>query len=262
MSTKSKIIAICNQKGGVGKTVTTVNLGIGLARQGKRVLLVDVDAQGSLTASLGYQHPDQLDETLATVLGKVIEDKPLLPSEGILHQEEGVDLLPANIDLAAMEVTLVNIMSRETILREYLNTVRDLYDVILLDCCPSLGMLTINALAAADEVLIPMQAHYLSIKGLEQLLRTISNVKRKINPGLEIAGILITMADLRTTYSREIIELLRNSYGDKLRIFNSIIPQSIRAAETSAEGRSIYLHDPAGKVSAAYASLTREVLAS
>ena len=160
MSTKSKIIAICNQKGGVGKTVTTVNLGIGLARQGRRVLLVDVDPQGSMTASLGYQHPDQLEETLATVLGKVIEDEPLEPGEGILHQEEGVDLLPANIDLAAMEVTLVNIMSRETILREYLNTVRDQYDVILLDCCPSLGMLTINALAAANRVIIPIQAHY------------------------------------------------------------------------------------------------------
>ena len=166
MNENTKVIAICNQKGGVGKTVTTVNLGIGLARQGKRVLLVDVDAQGSLTASLGYQHPDQLDETLATVLGKIIEDKPLAPGEGIIHQEEGVDLLPANIDLAAMEVTLVNIMSRETILREYLKTVCDQYDVILLDCCPSLGMLTINALSAADEVLIPMQAHYLSLKGM------------------------------------------------------------------------------------------------
>ena len=174
MNTKSQIMAICNQKGGVGKTVTTINLGIGLARQGKRVLLVDVDPQGSMTASLGYQHPDQLEETLATVLGKVIEDKPLEPSEGIIHQKEGIDLLPANIDLAAMEVTLVNIMSRETILREYLNTVRDQYDVILLDCCPSLGMLTINALSAADEVLIPMQAHYLSLKGMEQLMRTIA----------------------------------------------------------------------------------------
>ena len=151
----SKVMAICNQKGGVGKTVTTVNLGVGLARKGKRVLLVDVDAQGSLTASLGYQHPDQLDETLATVLGKVIGDKPLASGEGIIHQKEGLDLLPANIDLAAMEVTLVNIMSRETILQEYLNTVRDQYDVILLDCCPSLGMLTINALSAANEVRIP-----------------------------------------------------------------------------------------------------------
>ena len=262
MSEMAKITAICNQKGGVGKTVTAVNLGIGLARAGKKVLLVDMDAQGSLTASLGYQRPDQMENTLATILGRIILDEPVSPGEGILHQAEAVDLLPANIELSGLEVTLVNTMSRETILREYLNSVREQYDVILLDCCPSLGMLTINALAAADQVLIPMQAHYLSIKGLEQLIRTISNVKRKINPGLEIAGILITMADLRTTYSREIIELLRNSYGDKLRIFNSIIPQSIRAAETSAEGRSIYLHDPAGKVSAAYASLTREVLAS
>ena len=258
----AKITAICNQKGGVSKTVTAVNLGIGLAREGKKVLLVDMDAQGSLTASLGYQRPDQMENTLATIWGRIILDGPVSPGEGILHQAEAVDLLPANIELSGLEVTLVNTMSRETILRDYLNNVRDQYDVILLDCCPSLGMLTINALAAADQVLIPMQAHYLSIKGLEQLIRTISNVKRKINPGLEIAGILITMADLRTTYSREIIKLLRNSYGDKLRIFNSIIPQSIRAAETSAEGRSIYLHDPAGKVSAAYASLTREVLAS
>ena len=262
MRKTAKITAICNQKGGVGKTVTAVNLGIGLAREGKKILLVDMDAQGSLTASLGYQRPDQMENTLATILGRIILDEPVSPGEGILHQAEAVDLLPANIELSGLVVTLVNTMSRETILREYLNSVREQYDVILLDCCPSLGMLTINALAAADQVLIPMQAHYLSIKGLEQLIRTISNVKRKINPGLEIAGILITMADLRTTYSREIIELLRNSYGDKLRIFNSIIPQSIRAAETSAEGRSIYLHDPAGKVSAAYASLTREVLAS
>ena len=261
MSEMAKITAICNQKGGVGKTVTAVNLGIGLARAGKKVLLVDMDAQGSLTASLGYQRPDQMENTLATILGRIILDEPVSPGEGILHQAEAVDLLPANIELSGLEVTLVNTMSRETILREYLNSVREQYDVILLDCCPSLGMLTINALAAADQVLIPMQAHYLSIKGLEQLIRTISNVKRKINPGLEIAGILITMADLRTTYSREIIELLRDSYGDKLRIFNSIIPQSIRAAETSAEGRSIYLHDPAGKVSAAYAALTQEVLA-
>ena len=259
MNTKSQIMAICNQKGGVGKTVTTINLGIGLARQGKRVLLVDVDPQGSMTASLGYQHPDQLEETLATVLGKVIEDKPLEPSEGIIHQKEGIDLLPANIDLAAMEVTLVNIMSRETILREYLNTVRDQYDVILLDCCPSLGMLTINALSAADEVLIPMQAHYLSLKGMEQLMRIIARVERQINPNLTISGILITMADMRTTYSQGIVELLRDTYSGKLKIFDTVIPRSIRAAETSAEGKSIYLHDPSGKVSAAYEALTLEV---
>ena len=262
MRETAKIAAICNQKGGVGKTVTAVNLGIGLAREGKRVLLVDVDSQGSLTASLGYQQPDQMENTLAAVLGRIISDEPVSFDEGIIHHAEGVDLLPANIELSGLEVTLVNTMSRETILRDYLNNVRDRYDVILLDCCPSLGMLTINALAAADKVIIPAQAHYLSLRGMEQLIRTISSVKRKINPALEIAGILITMADMRTTYSREIVELLRGAYGDDLRIFNSIIPRSIRAAETSAEGRSIYLHDPAGKVSAAYADFTREVLAS
>ena len=255
----AQVIAICNQKGGVGKTVTAVNLGIGLAKTGKRVLLIDIDAQGSLTASLGIKQPDQLDTTLATKMGHIIMDEPFQPEEGIIHHEEGVDFLPANIELSGLEVTLVNTMSRETILREYLKMVCSKYDVILLDCCPSLGMLTINAMAAADSVLIPMQAHYLSIKGMEQLFRTIAKVKRQINPRLEIAGILITMADMRTTYTREIIELLRATYGGKVRIFDSIIPLSIRAAEISAEGHSIYLHDPVGKVSAAYASLIREV---
>lgn len=256
----ARIYAICNQKGGVGKTVTAVNLGIGLAREGKRVLLVDVDAQGSLTASLGYQHPDQMEVTLATVMGQVIQDLPLQPGKGILHHSEGVDLLPANIELSGLEVTLVNTMSRETVLRECLHSVQEQYDVILLDCCPSLGMLTINALAAADQVLIPVQANYLSIKGLEQLLRTISKVRRQINPKLDIAGILVTMADMRTIYTRDVIDLLHVTYDGKLKVFDNIIPASIRAAETSAEGRSIYLHDPAGKVSAAYAALTKEVM--
>lgn len=255
------IYAVCNQKGGVGKTVTAVNLGIGLAREGRRVLLIDVDAQGSLTASLGYNQPDLMEVTLATIMGGIIGDDPFPPGTGIIHHSEGVDLLPANIELSGLEVTLVNTMSRETILREYLKTIRDSYDVILLDCCPSLGMLTINALAAADKVLIPVQAHYLSIKGLEQLIRTIGKVRRQINPGLSIAGILITMADMRTVYSREIVELLHQAYDGKLRIFDNVIPLSVRAAETSAEGKSIYLHDPAGKVSAAYAALTREVMA-
>ena len=256
----ARIYAICNQKGGVGKTVTAVSLGIGLAREGKRVLLVDVDAQGSLTASLGYQQPDQMEVTLATVMGQVIQDLPLQPGLGILHHSEGVDLLPANIELSGLEVTLVNTMSRETVLRECLSGIQEQYDVILLDCCPSLGMLTINALAAADQVLIPVQANYLSIKGLEQLLRTISKVRRQINPKLGIAGILVTMADMRTIYTRDVIHLLHSTYDGKLRVFDNIIPASIRAAETSAEGRSIYLHDPSGKVSAAYAALTKEVM--
>ncbi len=255
------VYAVCNQKGGVAKTLTSVSLGIGLAREGKKVLLVDIDPQGSLTASLGYQQPDQMEMTLADVLGGIIQDDPLPPDRAILHHEEGVDLIPANIELSGLEVTLVNIMSRETILREYIDVMRDVYDVIILDCMPSLGMLTINALAAADEVLIPVQAQYLSIKGLEQLMRTISKVKRQINPKLSIRGIVVTMADMRTNYAKEIVELLHNTYDGHIRIFESIIPLSVRAAETSAEGRSIYLHDPSGRVAQAYNALTKEVLA-
>ena len=178
--------------------MSSISIGIGLAREGRRVLLVDVDSQGSMTASLGYQQPDQMETTLSTILSGIIMDEPLPPRSGILHHEEGVDLLPANIELSGMEVTLVNTMSRETILRQYLNTMREEYDAIILDCMPSLGMLTINALAAADQVIIPVQAQYLSIKGLEQLIRTIAKVKRQINTRLSKAVILITMADMRT----------------------------------------------------------------
>lgn len=256
----AKVYAICNQKGGVGKTVTAVNLGIGFAREGKSVLLVDVDAQGSLTASLGYANPDQMEVTLSTVMGKIIREEMPEAGEGILHNQEGVDILPANIELSGIEITLVNTMSRETILREYLESVKSLYDIIILDCMPSLGMLTINALVAADEVLIPVQAQYLSIKGMEQLIRTIARVRRQLNPGLSIAGILITMADMRTNYARDIVDLLHSTYDGKLRIFDHIIPASVRAAETSAEGKSIYLHDPSGKVADAYAALTKEVM--
>ena len=160
MKKTTKVIAVCNQKGGVGKTVTTVNLGIGLARQGKRVLLVDVDPQGSLTASLGFHQPDRIEKTLSTVLGRIVQQQPFDPAGYILHQEEGVDLIPANIDLAMVEMNLVGVMGRETVLREFLETVRRQYDYILLDCCPSLGTLTANALTAADEVIIPMLAHY------------------------------------------------------------------------------------------------------
>ncbi len=256
-----KIYSICNQKGGCAKTMTSVSLGIGLAREGKRVLLVDMDAQASMTASLGYTQPDQMEVTLATVMEKIMEDKPLAAGEGILHHTENIDLMPANIELSGMEVSLVNVMGRETIFREYLKMVKDTYDVVILDTMPSLGMLTINALAAADEVLIPVQAQYLSIRGLEQLIRTIGRVKRQINPALSIGGILITMADMRTNYARDIVELLHSTYGGKLRIFENIIPLSVRAAESSAEGKSIYLHDPSGKVAGAYAALTKEVLA-
>ncbi len=255
-----KVIAIANQKGGVGKTTTTGNLGIGLARAGKRVLMVDADPQGNLTESLGFGEPDQMEFTLATVLGQIITDKDPDLERGILHHDEGVDLMPGNIDLSGLEVSLVNVMSRELVMKDYIGRLRDRYDYILIDCMPSLGMVTINAFVAADRILIPVQAAYLPAKGLEQLLKTIRKVKRQLNPGLEIEGILMTMVNGRTNYAKEIMKLLHDGYADHIRFFKNHIPVSVRAAETSAVGESIYQYDPKGKAASAYESLTKEVL--
>ena len=260
MSNKATVIAVVNQKGGTGKTTTCENLGIGLAHEGKKVLLVDTDPQGSLTIALGNPKPDDLPVTLTDLMAKIMQDQPPLPKEGILSHEEGVDLVPANITLSGLEVSLVNAMSRETILKQYLETVKGQYDYILLDCMPSLGMLTVNALAASDQVLIPVQANYLSAKGLDQLLQTVNKVKRQINPKLRIEGILLTMVDSRTNYAKEISTLIRDTYGSKLKVYDADIPRSVRAAEISAEGVSIFKHDPGGKVAEAYRSLTKEVL--
>lgn len=260
MSNKATVIAVVNQKGGTGKTTTCENLGIGLANEGKKVLLVDTDPQGSLTIALGNPRPDDLPVTLTDLMAKIMQDQPPLPKEGILSHEEGVDLVPANITLSGLEVSLVNAMSRETILKQYLETVKGQYDYILLDCMPSLGMLTVNALAASDQVLIPVQANYLSAKGLEQLLQTVNKVKRQINPKLRIEGILLTMVDSRTNYSKDISNLIRESYGGKLKVYKTDIPRSVRAEEISAEGTSIFKHDPKGKVAEAYKILTKEVL--
>ena len=260
MSNKATVIAVVNQKGGTGKTTTCENLGIGLANEGKKVLLVDTDPQGSLNIALGNPRPDDLPVTLTDLMAKIMQDQPRLPKEGILSHEAGVDLVPANITLSGLEVSLVNAMSRETILKQYLETVKGQYDYILLDCMPSLGMLTVNALAASDQVLIPVQANYLSAKGLEQLLQTVNKVKRQINPKLRIEGILLTMVDSRTNYAKEISTLIRDTYGSKLKVYDADIPRSVRAAEISAEGVSIFKHDPGGKVAEAYRSLTKEVL--
>lgn len=215
-------IAIVNQKGGVGKSTTAVNLGAGLTRQGKRVLLIDADSQANLTEMLGWQQPDELSPTLATMLERIISDRPIEPRNGILHHKEGMDLLPANIELSGLEVFLVNTMSRETVLRTYLNEIKRQYDYILVDCSPSLGMLTLNALTAADRVIIPVQSHYLPVKGLEQLLRTVSKVQRQLNSNLKISGILITMVDNRTNFAKEISQLVRDTHGFRALYFRYV----------------------------------------
>lgn len=224
------------------------------------MLLVDTDPQASMTISLGNQQPDQLAPTIADLMTKVMNDVPIAPGEGILHHPEGIDLLPANIALAGTEVSLVNAMSRETILKQVLARNRQDYDGIIIDCMPSLGMLTINALAAADRVIIPVQAHYLSAKGLEQLLQTIAKVRRQMNPKLKIDGILMTMVDGRTNNAKEITALIRETYGGKIKVFETAIPNSVRAAEASLTGKSIFEYDPGGKVAQAYRALTKEVL--
>lgn len=254
----SEIIAIANQKGGVGKTTTAVNLGIGLVRSGKRVLLIDADPQGSMTAALGYE-PDSLNKTVSDLMLAVANDETPEVTETIIKHSEGVDLIPSNIELSALELSITNFMSREVILRELVEPLRDRYDYILIDCMPSLGMMTINALAAADSVLIPVQAAHLPVIGLQQLIKTIMTVKKRLNRKLQIKGIVLTMVDMRSNLTKDVFERVHENYGDEL-TFKTYIPMSVKAAETSAEGISIYEHCRSCKVSEAYEALTKEVI--
>ena len=223
-----KVIAICNQKGGVSKTTTTVNLGVGMVREGKRVLVIDADPQGNLSQSLGIENPDELEIALPTIMEQIIMDEEFDVSEGIIHHVEGIDLMPCNIDLSGVDVSLVNAMSREFVLKTYVDCMREYYDYILIDCMPSLGMITVNALTASDSVLIPVQAAYLPVKGLEQLITTIFRVRKHLNPRIQFEGILTSMLNARTNYAKDIIELITEYYGESIPIFDSRIPFSVK----------------------------------
>lgn len=257
---KCKVIAIANQKGGVGKTTTTFNLGVGLVRNGFRVLLIDLDPQGNLTMCCGYKNPDDLKTTVFSIMMNIANKEDFNITEGILNHVEGVDLIPANIKLMDIEQKLAQNPVKELILKKYLDRIKARYDYIIIDCMPGLGIATVNALSAADSVIITLQSQYFALKGLGQLTRTIRNVQRELNPRLKIDGILLTLVARNTNLAHDTEKLARSVFGEKIRIFNSKIPLTVKCAETNVVCRSIFSYKRRSRAAQEFADFTREVI--
>jgi len=251
----ARVLAMCNQKGGVGKTTSTINLGAALAEYGRRVLLVDFDPQGALSVGLGV-NPLQLDQTVYNLLMErdVSIDDVLLKTE-----VPGMDLLPSNIDLSAAEVQLVNEVAREQTLMRALAPIRADYDIVLVDCQPSLGLLTVNALTAANGVIIPMECEFFALRGVALLIQTIEKIQERLNPQLEVEGILATMYDARTIHGREVLARVVDAFGD--RVFHTVINRTVRFPETTVAGEPITSYATSSNGAKAYRELAKEVLA-
>lgn len=262
MQPNCNVIVIANQKGGVGKTTTTENVGIGLAKEGKKVLLIDFDPQADLSASLGIRNSDNMEHTICEALNGTIKDIPINFDDLIIHHDENVDIIPSNIELADFELKLVSVMSRERILDMTLEPLRKKYDVILIDCPPSLGMLTINALSSADKVLIPVQAQYLPAKGMTKLLGTINKVQHQINPRIKVLGVAITLANMQTNLAKSTADTLRENFGNHINVFDTVIPIGVKAAEATVVGKSVFEHAKDSNVAKAYENLTKEIVRS
>ena len=254
----SKVIAVVNQKGGVGKTTTTASIGVGLARRGKKVLLIDLDPQGNLTINLGFKNPDEIEHTITDILMGMIHHREI-PEDCICKLGE-LDLIPANIELASIELALMNTLSRETLLAKYIRGIKNNYEYIMIDCHPKLDLLTINALVGTDEVIIPTTPEYLSIKGFNFLFNTIQQVRSELNPKIKIAGILPTMVDSRTNLSKLMLRELSEFKDDGINIYDSVIPRSAKTGEASLVGESIMTYDVRNKVAMAYEEVVNQLL--
>lgn len=253
-----RVIAVANQKGGVSKTTTSINLGVGLVKLGKKVALVDADPQGHLTMGLGF--PKNVRVTLKNMMENIIMGMEFDPKEAVSSHKEGVDVIPANKLLTGMDMSLFTVEDREKVLKEYLELLEDDYDYIIIDCMPSLGMLTINALSAADSVLIPVQPQYYAADGLTELLKVVKGIKQRFNPELEIEGILFTMDSSRYNNSKRNKQAVKTAYGEEMKIFEHSIPRSEAIAETASEGISIFAYDNRSKGAKSYAELAQEVV--